>query len=297
MVNELLDEYAKSVEAIEELCTYLAPGNADKYEEYIQSVDRLYELGRKEPYYQPGRVMQPKGWTPLVTPDATKLALLKEAVAARQSGLIGPGEMPKFWDVSSVTRPADRAAFIPSPPSPEMASRQKVRKPEIPNKMAQADPRWDNKVAFDSEALKERQKVLETYSVEVALVFEAVRTVASKVLGRLVNKNELRFVANFGSPITDNKQKVSIGLSEPVDIRVMLIRALVDGNLTWSADVSATEDTPLSAKGKLVDLKKASGDLPIDPVTATGGEHEQYGPQYRDLPSIERERRGRKVKL
>jgi hypothetical protein len=172
----------------------------------------------------------------------------------------------------------------------DLKSNIQPKKVEVPNKMAQADPRWSNKVAWNSDALFERQLTLETYSVEVAMIIEAVRVVAERAGGRSVTNDELAFVANFGSPIESNRQRVSIGLTEPFNLQIMLIRELVDGRLKFTAETTYSENTPFVVANRLTDVRKASGEIPLDYMLTSDG---VAGPQ-----AAERlERRRRKVKL
>jgi hypothetical protein len=176
-------------------------------------------------------------------------------------------------------------------PPIQLASQKKPQEQSIPNKVASGDPKWGNKVAWSSKQLMERQKELETYSAEVAMLMEAVRVVAERTSGRTVNSGELEFVANFGSPIVNNTQQISILLSKPVELRIQLHRELFEGKLKWSADVGYGERTPLIAAARLNDMQRAGGAIPMDPITVTRGEVEAAEEAARE------ERRRRKVRL
>lgn len=123
---------------------------------------------------------------------------------------------------------------------------------DLPNKMAQADT-WNNKVVWNSSALMDRQLKLETYSAEVAMVIEAICNIASRAMNRKIEKGELYFVANFGSPVVGNKQSISVSLERPVVLKVILIRELVDCKLKWSADIGIADSTPVENVRRIVE--------------------------------------------
>jgi hypothetical protein len=155
-------------------------------------------------------------------------------------------------------------------PKPRWKEPEVSRQPQVPNKMAQADPRWSSKVAYSSKELFARQQTLETYSVEVAMLIEAVRIVAGRALGTDVTNDNLEFIANFGSPITDNTQKISVTLSKPVELTIMLTRELVDGKLEWSADAGARASTPTAAVDRLAKARKDKS-IPLDNMPGVRG--------------------------
>ncbi len=163
-------------------------------------------------------------------------------------------ERPLFKDIYTVTPE-------PKPPEPTPA--------QTPNKAAAADPRWNNKVAWGSKDLFKRQESLETYSAEVAMMVEAVRQIAAKSINRQVTNEELDFFANFGSPIINNKQLISIGLYQPVDLKIQLTRQLINGKLDWSADVGITDKTELQAAGRIYDINNSGGKLSTNQITTT----------------------------
>jgi hypothetical protein len=139
--------------------------------------------------------------------------------------------------------------------------------PKTPNKVANGTS-WDYRVAWDSNDLASRQTTLETYSAEVAMLFEAVRQIASNAIGKQLTNDDLKFFANFGSPIVNNAQLISITLERPVSLKIMLMRKLIDGKLDWSCDVGLTDTTPINVSARLSVAKK-SGPLESQPITTT----------------------------
>jgi hypothetical protein len=211
-----------------------------------------------------------------------------------------PPVSPKPVDVfSSVQQPADRIAFrprndsfVPSPPSEDMVKRRRATETQVPNKMAAADPRWGNKVAWSSNDLLARQKELATYSVEVAMVFEAIRITMSRILKQTVSEEDLEFIANFGSPVVERTQRISIKVDEPISVQLQLTRTLEDGKLRLTMEAMATLDTPLYKGRTTVDVNLGSGNIPIDPIGRLNDELTEKGPQ-----DISSERKRRKVRL
>jgi hypothetical protein len=251
----------------------------------VQDAMQLFELGSRNVYQQPVRTKSRESqlmgkWEPLPTAQPN-IVRFPQTIS------------PTVRDAQTTQVPD---SFTPSPPSVDMVKRVK---PGSPNQLANADPRWGNKTAFASKDMLERQKKLETYSVEVAMLIDGLRAVVSKVLGRLVRTDELDFYANFGSPVTDDKQKISVMVRKPLELQIQVVRALVAGALQWSAEVAVTENTPMTTTvGRMIDLKKASGSLSIDPITATGGTRETEGPQeFSELPSIMMDKKRRKIRL
>jgi hypothetical protein len=269
---------------------------------------RIFELGSSSTYNVPGKADFVSA--PISKEERKMLRSLQKETKQVAIAPLTPLK-PKFGELvqpslagnekSYVPRPSDagayqdpKAAWKPTVPQP---AQRAPAAPQTPNKVAASDPKWNNKVAWNSVDLLKRQEQLETYSVEVALMFEAVRTIIARVTGKVLPDVLLVFTANFGSPITNNAQKISIATKQPLELSVMLTRALVAGKLCWSADVAMTEATPLMVKGRVLDLKKAGGEIEIDAVLATGGERVAPKEEFKELPSVMKERQRRKVKL
>lgn len=118
-------------------------------------------------------------------------------------------------------------------------------KPQIPNKMAAIDIRWQSKVAYTSKELVERQKALETYNPEIAMMFDCIRLEMTRILKKSVTNSDLDFYVNFGSPISNNKQNISVVLNKPISLDITLLRSLTDNDITWAVSIAARPDTQL----------------------------------------------------
>lgn len=155
---------------------------------------------------------------------------------------------PVYQDISTVPTPAKYDAY-------------QMKKEIQPDTY----PDWGNKVVWNSSDLAQRQLTLETYSAEVAMLFEAVRQIVVRSLDRNVLECDLVFTSNFGAPIRDNTQYINVMLSKPFDLNIMLYRRLVNGKLEWTADIGITEDTPIVVATR---INKSKGNVPMDVITS-----------------------------
>ncbi len=151
-----------------------------------------------------------------------------------------------------VDNPSPRWAYDSSKQTTSYPTREDLYKRKLSRSMpATPDMSWGNKVAFSSAEIFEKQKYLETHTVEMQMMIESILTIASRAIGRPVSMSELDFYANFGTPIVDNKRRISIGLNKPMSLQIIMIHELVDGKLKQSAEIGYKESTPITAIQRL----------------------------------------------
>ena len=220
-----------------------------------------------------------------VEPKPNESSLVPPALSSRPDPF---GYAEKYSNPYAQQRPRrpvlDRVPQVPVPTEAELKKKVSV------------DPRWGSKAAWNSADLLARQKSLVTHCSDVTLLFEAVRSIVCRVLTCIpqsVKYEDLDFNANFGSSIIDNTRRISVIVNEPIELKCQIIVSLVDGQLRWKAEVTAVEDTPLTIGGRLVDLAKVNGDIPMDSI----GIVKDRAVDETDVVPASKDRNRRKVKL